>query len=145
MGEPTRVLCVDNDATILDALSRLFPDRDLRLLRAGNGEEALGIVRGESVAVIVSDSLLPGMRGVELLSQVRDLSPDTVRVLLTGHADLPAAIGSTGERCPASLRSRGWTRRSSAPSRRGYGDTRRFAPCATWTKPACVRSPRRSN
>jgi response regulator RpfG family c-di-GMP phosphodiesterase len=44
------------------------------------------------MAVVVSDNLMPGMRGVELLSRVRDLSPDTVRVLLTGSADRPAAI-----------------------------------------------------
>lgn len=95
MGEPTRILCVVNDATILDTLSRLFLSRDIRVLRAESGEEALGIVRGESVAVVVAGNLLPEMRGVELLSQIRDLSPDTVRVLLTGHADLPAAIEAT--------------------------------------------------
>jgi putative nucleotidyltransferase with HDIG domain len=86
------VLLVDDEANILNALSRLFLDRDVRVLRAGNGEEALGIVRREPVAVVVSDNLMPGMRGVELLSQVRNLSPDTVRVLLTGYADLPTAI-----------------------------------------------------
>ena len=86
------VLLVVDEANILNALARLFLDRDVRVLRAGNGEEALGIVRREPVAVIVSDNLMPGMRGVELLSRVRDLSPDTVRVLLTGYADLPTAI-----------------------------------------------------
>lgn len=86
------VLVVDDEANILNALARLFLDRDVRVLRAGNGEEALGIVRREPVAVVVSDNLMPGMRGVELLSRVRDLSPDTVRVLLTGYADLPTAI-----------------------------------------------------
>ncbi|MGB7631963.1 MAG: HD domain-containing phosphohydrolase [Candidatus Deferrimicrobium sp.] len=86
------VLLVDDEANILTALTRLFLDRDVRVLRAGNGEEALGIVRREPVAVVVSDNLMPGMRGVELLSRVRDLSPDTVRVLLTGYADLPTAI-----------------------------------------------------
>jgi putative two-component system response regulator len=86
------VLLVDDEANILNALSRLFLDRDVRVLRAGDGEEALGIVRKEQVAVVVSDNLMPGMRGVELLSRVRDLSPDTVRVLLTGYADLPTAI-----------------------------------------------------
>jgi putative two-component system response regulator len=95
MGEPTRILCVGNDATIPDTLSGLFLSRDIRVLRAESGEEALGIVRGEPVAVVVAGNLLPEMRGVELLSQVRDLSPDTVRVLLTGHADLPAAIEAT--------------------------------------------------
>jgi len=85
------VLVVADDANILNALARLFLDRDVRVLRAGNGEEALGIVRREPVAVVVSDNLIPGMRGVELLSRVRDLSPDTVRVLLTETAGLPAA------------------------------------------------------
>lgn len=86
------VLLVDDEANILNALARLFLDRDVRVLRAETGEEALGIVRREPVAVVVSDNLMPGMRGVELLSQVRNLSPDTVRVLLTGYADLPTAI-----------------------------------------------------
>ena len=86
------VLLVDDEANILNALARLFLDRDVRVLRAGNGEEALGIVRREPVAVVVTDNLMPGMRGVELLTRVRDLSPDTVRVLLTGYADLPTAI-----------------------------------------------------
>ena len=86
------VLLVDDEAIILNALSRLLLDRDVRILRAGNGEEALGIVRREPVAVVVSDNLMPGMSGVELLSRVRDLSPDTVRVLLTEVADLPTAV-----------------------------------------------------
>ena len=85
------VLFVVDDANLLNALARLFLDRDVRVLIAGNGEEALGIVRREPVAVVVSDGLLPGMRGVELLSRVRELSPDTVRVLLAEHADLPTA------------------------------------------------------
>ncbi len=85
------VLVVVDDANIRNALARLFLDRDVRVLRAGNGEDALGIVQREPVAVVVSDNLMPGMRGIELLSRVRDLSPDTVRVLLTGYSDLPTA------------------------------------------------------
>ena len=85
------VLLVVDDANTLNALARLFLNRDARVLRAGSGVEALGIVGREPVAVVVSDDLMPGMRGVELLSRVRDLSPDTVRVLLTETADLPAA------------------------------------------------------
>ena len=56
------VLLVDDEENILNALARLFLDRDVRVLRAGNGEEALGIVRREPVAVVVSDNLMPGMR-----------------------------------------------------------------------------------
>ena len=90
MGEA--VLLVDDEAGILNALERLFLDLGVSVLRAGNGEEAIDIVRRNQVAVVVSDNLMPGMRGTELLSRVRELSPDTVRVLLTGHADLPTAI-----------------------------------------------------
>jgi len=86
------VLVVVDDANTLNALARLFLNRDARVLRAGSGVEALGIVGREPVAVVVSDDLMPGMRGVELLSRVRDLSPDTVRVLLTETADLPTAV-----------------------------------------------------
>jgi putative two-component system response regulator len=86
------VLFVDDEENVLSALERLFLDSGLRILRAGSGEEALELVRKGPVAVVVSDNLMPGMRGVELLSKVRDLSPDTARVLLTGYADLPTAI-----------------------------------------------------
>ncbi|RJP20878.1 MAG: HD domain-containing protein [Deltaproteobacteria bacterium] len=86
------VLFVDDEEYVLSALERLFLDSGLRVLRAGSGEEALELVRSGPVAVVVSDNLMPGMRGVELLSRVRDLSPDTARVLLTGYADLPTAI-----------------------------------------------------
>ena len=85
------VLVVD-DPNILNSLTPLLRERGVRALRAGNGEEALKIVRKRPVAVVVSDNLMPGIRGVELLSRVRDVSPDTVRVLLTGYADLPTAI-----------------------------------------------------
>jgi len=85
------VLFAGDDANALNMLARLFLNRGVRVLIAGSGEEALGIVRREPVAVVVSDNLMPGTRGVELLSQVRDLSPDTVRVLLTETAGLPAA------------------------------------------------------
>ncbi|MBE0605825.1 MAG: HD domain-containing protein [Deltaproteobacteria bacterium] len=85
------VLFVAEEANTVDKLASLFRNRDVRVLRAGNGEEALGIVRREPVAVVVSDNLMPGGGGVELLSRVRDLSPDTVRVLLTEAAGLPTA------------------------------------------------------
>jgi putative nucleotidyltransferase with HDIG domain len=88
------VLFVDDEANILNALARLFLDRDVRVLRATSGEEALGIVRTQPVVVVVADNLMPGMSGVELLARVRDHSPDTVRVLLTGYADLSTAINA---------------------------------------------------
>lgn len=85
------VLLVDDEANVASGLARPFLDRGMRVLRAGSPEEALGIVRKRPVAVVVSANPMPGMRGVELLSRVRELSPDTVRVLLAEAGDAPAA------------------------------------------------------
>lgn len=86
------VLFVDDEENILRALNRAFLDSDFQVLSASSGSEALDRINGESVAVVVSDNHMPGMTGVELLSTVKTRSPDTVRVLMTGQADLQTAI-----------------------------------------------------
>ncbi|MBN1547203.1 MAG: response regulator [Syntrophaceae bacterium] len=86
------VLFVDDEEHILNALGRLFSDENVRMLRASSAEEALKLIKKGKVAVLVSDNLMPGMNGVDLLSKTKELSPDTMRVLMTGYADLPTAI-----------------------------------------------------
>src|SRR3990172_9515158 len=86
------VLFVDDEKNILNALERLFSDLDVRVLKAGSGEEALRFFRDEEIAVVVSDNLMPGMKGVELLARIREISPDTVKILMTGYADLSTAL-----------------------------------------------------
>ena len=89
---PEAVLFVDDEEHILDAMERLFVDENVRILRANGAEEALKLINREKVAVLVSDNLMPGMNGVDLLSKTKELSPDTMRVLMTAYADLPTAI-----------------------------------------------------
>lgn len=86
------VLFVDDEADVLNAIERLFLDSQVRCRRAAGGREALAILRQEEVAVLVSDNLMPDMRGVELLTRAGEISPNTIRVLMTGCADLPTAI-----------------------------------------------------
>ena len=86
------VLFVDDEENVLKALERIFIGSDLIILRASSAEEALSIIGKETVAVLVSDNLMPGIRGVELLSRLKSISPDTVKILMTGHADIPTAI-----------------------------------------------------
>jgi putative two-component system response regulator len=86
------VLFVDDEENVLKALERIFIGSDLIILRASSAEEALSIIGKENVAVLVSDNLMPGIRGVELLSRLKSISPDTVKILMTGHADIPTAI-----------------------------------------------------
>jgi putative two-component system response regulator len=71
---------------------RAFADEDFRVLTAASAEEALQIVMDEEVAVLVADNLMPGTRGIDLLETVKRVSPDTVKIMMTGYADLPTAI-----------------------------------------------------
>jgi putative nucleotidyltransferase with HDIG domain len=86
------VLLVDDDQNLLDSFRRFFKD-EFDLFTAESGAEALSTldVCG-SFTVLVTDLKMPGMNGIELLSQASRACPDTVRILLTGHADLQAAL-----------------------------------------------------
>jgi len=86
------VLFVDDEENVLNAVERIFTGSAWRIIRAASAEEALLIIGREEVAVLVSDNLMPGIKGVELLSRVKSICPDTVKILMTGHADIPTAI-----------------------------------------------------
>lgn len=89
-----RVLFVDDEANILRSLRRLFMDEEgLEIETAASGEEALDILRRHSdVGLIVSDQRMPGLSGVDFLEQARNIAPEAVRIILTGYADVNAAI-----------------------------------------------------
>jgi response regulator RpfG family c-di-GMP phosphodiesterase len=92
-----RILVVDDDVQVLDALRRnLRTHFDVTV--TSEAGDALELVAAKGpFAVVVSDLRMPGMDGVALLSCIRQVSPDTVRVLLTGYADLDAAIAAVNE------------------------------------------------
>ena len=91
-----RVLFVDDEERILNALRTLFRAQ-YHVFTAENGALALEFVKRFGIHVVVSDQRMPGMTGVELLRQVKDLSPNSVRMLLTGYSDLAAIVGSINE------------------------------------------------
>ncbi len=95
MAEQTaKVLFVDDEANILKAINRLFiEDDDLEIMTAAGGEEGLAILRDNpDVALIVSDQRMPGMSGVEFLAASREIVPNALRMVLTGYADIEAAV-----------------------------------------------------
>lgn len=88
-----RVLFVDDEENILRSLKRLFMDEDLDVFTAGSGAAGLAILAREpGIGVIVSDQRMPEMTGVEFLEKSKALSPQSMRILLTGYADVNAAI-----------------------------------------------------
>jgi DNA-binding NtrC family response regulator len=91
-----RLLFVDDEQRVLNSMRIMFR-RNFDLYLASHGAEALEIVRDKDIDVIVADHRMPKMTGVEVLSKVRALSPRTVRILLTGYADLDAVEGSIND------------------------------------------------
>ncbi len=86
------ILFVDDEEFILDIAESIFAEEGIEILTAKSGQEALEKVKKYEIAVLVSDNHMPGMMGIDLLSRVKILSPDTVKILMTGFADLETAI-----------------------------------------------------
>ncbi|MBI4848748.1 MAG: response regulator [Nitrospirae bacterium] len=90
-GTPVEILFVDDEKNVLQALKRLCMDEDYEIILANSAEEALEVLRNHpNLGLIVSDQRMPGMTGSEFLARAKDIMPDTVRILLTGYADINA-------------------------------------------------------
>ncbi|MES2919665.1 MAG: ATPase, T2SS/T4P/T4SS family [Pseudomonadota bacterium] len=93
-----RVLLVDDDPNVLAALRRVFRWENYELLLAHHGEEALRLLEaGPPVHLVISDYMMPGMTGSDLLGRIRERWPDTIRIMLTGQANTEAVMGSVKE------------------------------------------------
>ncbi len=90
-ARPT-VLFVDDEKSILNALKRTFRNTGYRLLTAESGAVGLALLARESVDLIVSDMRMPEMDGAEFLAECARRWPNTIRILLTGYADLDSTI-----------------------------------------------------
>jgi response regulator RpfG family c-di-GMP phosphodiesterase len=91
---PNRILFVDDEENVLRSLKRLFMSEDYTVLTALSGPDGLAVLKEVEVPVIISDQRMPVMTGAEFLEKSRELSPDSVRIILTGYADVEAAIGA---------------------------------------------------
>ncbi len=91
-----RLLIVDDDERILTALKSLFRQR-YHVFTTTDGNKALEFLRKYQMHVIISDQRMPIMLGVELLRQSREISPRSVRILLTGYSDLASIVGSIND------------------------------------------------
>ncbi|MDH3351313.1 MAG: response regulator [Gammaproteobacteria bacterium] len=93
MTDKARILFVDDEKRVLNSMRGLFR-REYELFLATEGAEAVRIATENDIDVIVADQRMPGMTGVEVLAKIKEQSPRTVRVLLTGYADPSAVEGS---------------------------------------------------
>jgi EAL domain-containing protein (putative c-di-GMP-specific phosphodiesterase class I)/CheY-like chemotaxis protein len=81
------LLVVDDEENVLHAIRRLLRSEGYRVLVAASGEEALELLAGNDVGVILSDQRMPGMSGSELLQKVRKMHPEIVRIILSGYSE----------------------------------------------------------
>lgn len=97
MKSNPKLLCVDDEPIVLESM-KMNLRRRFEVLTATSGAAALELLAREpGVAVVMSDMRMPGMSGATLLAKVRVGWPDTVRLLLTGQADLESAIAAVNE------------------------------------------------
>ena len=96
MSEKANILLVDDEERVLRSLEMLFRHR-FKVFTTTDGNEAVDICRRDRVHVIVSDQRMPVITGVEVLRRVREVSPNTMRLLLTGYSDLQAIVDSVNE------------------------------------------------
>jgi response regulator RpfG family c-di-GMP phosphodiesterase len=95
--ETEKILFVDDEPNLLEAVKRQFR-REFSITTATRGEDGLRILIADGpFAVVVSDLRMPVMDGIQFLTKAREVSPDCVRMMLTGNADLSAAMQAVNE------------------------------------------------
>ncbi|WP_207260934.1 HD domain-containing phosphohydrolase [Desulfovibrio sp. Huiquan2017] len=92
-----RILLVDDEPNVLSALRRQLREQYEVDVQANPAEALKRIDKATPYAAAVSDYRMPGMNGIEFLNELKNLSPDTTRLMLTGYADLDNAIRAVND------------------------------------------------
>ncbi len=95
--EPYRLLLVDDEPNVLNALKRIFRQENYKVLVANNAQEALELMADHPCEIVISDYMMPGITGGDLLYKIKELYPETIRIMLTGHADTGAVMSAIKE------------------------------------------------
>jgi type II secretory ATPase GspE/PulE/Tfp pilus assembly ATPase PilB-like protein/DNA-binding NarL/FixJ family response regulator len=92
-----RLLLVDDEPNVLRALQRVFHQENYEIITASNGIDGLRALEPSGAQVVISDYMMPEMNGADFLRQVKQQHPETIRIMLTGHADSGAVMGAIKE------------------------------------------------
>lgn len=86
------ILIVDDEKGVLSSLKRALVDEPYEIFTASSGTEGLEVIKKHRIKLVISDERMPGMSGSEFLTTVKETAPETVRIMLTGHASIDAAM-----------------------------------------------------
>ncbi len=89
-----RILLVDDETNVLSALMRVFRQENYDVVTCNSPVLALEKLTKEQFQLIISDYMMPGMNGGDLLKKARELHPNMIRIMLTGHADVNAVVSA---------------------------------------------------
>ena len=87
-----KVLLVDDEKDFVDALAERLEIRDFEILKAYDGDEAVGKIADIDVDVVILDVQMPGKDGLATLREIKKAKPLVEVIMLTGHATVPSAI-----------------------------------------------------
>lgn len=88
------ILVVDDEVGILKSMKRMLRGEKYRTFLSSSAEEALELLKIESIDIIISDQRMPGMTGTEFLSIVREEHPDIIRILFSGYLEFESLISA---------------------------------------------------
>ena len=95
--EKAKLLLVDDEPNLTSALVRSLDRSQFEIFTADSAQQGLLVLAGHNIDVVVSDERMPGMTGSQFLSEVRKRWPNTIRMILSGQADLEAAVRAINE------------------------------------------------
>lgn len=93
----SRLLLVDDEQEVLDALSRVFRKLDVTIFTANSGQEALDILANECIDIVISDLRMPNMDGNQFLRKAAANYPEVIRMMLTAHTEIEQVISAINE------------------------------------------------
>src|SRR5512134_1932320 len=98
MSNPIRVLLVDDEERFVQNLAKLLRSRGFEVATALDGAAgAAAVEKKDGFDVVLLDVKMPGMDGIETLRRIKEISPDTEVIMLTGHADVETGIEAMRE------------------------------------------------
>jgi response regulator RpfG family c-di-GMP phosphodiesterase len=97
MDNNLTLLLVDDEPNVLKSLRRLLIDTEYKVYSSDSAENAWAYLEKEKIQLVISDYRMPGMNGVEFLNKVREKYPETIRIILSGYADVMAIVDAIND------------------------------------------------
>jgi len=92
MNEPVQILIIDDEEAMRDSMSLVLKKEGYRVRQAADGKDGLSLFNQETFHVVFLDLKLPGVKGLQILSQIKESSPETPVIIITGYSSIESAV-----------------------------------------------------